>query len=190
MSQNPPRIKAPIFKCVTPPNFSLLKEIVLKDYQTLRIPNPKFVSLRHPTLSNTLVRAHITQSESYQLELHFSATSPHTNSGNLPCLVSSRTHISKCKDRRCATCPHLDCRKFFSSEKTSKTYTIRHSFNCSSRYIIYLITCSKCKKQYVGQTTQKLKTRFNHYRSNILCRVSTYIANHFNLPSHSIQNVV
>ena len=47
--KNPPRIKAPIFKCVTPPNFGLLKEIVLKDYQTLRIPiqNLSLLDIQH-----------------------------------------------------------------------------------------------------------------------------------------------
>ena len=97
--------------------------------------------------------------------------------------------MRKCKHPRCTTCQHLLCSRFFSSSKTGKSHTIRHSFSSKSRCVIYLITCEKCKKQYVGLTTQELHVRVNHHRSNILSKVRTYIANHFNFPDHSLDNL-
>ena len=180
-----------MFKCLTPPNFDLLNRIILHDYKSLRIPNPRFIFLKHRTLSNELVKAQIVPSKESSIEINvsFSVTLPHSNAGRLPRLKPSQITIKKCRDSRCATCPHLNCKKFFTSSKTGKSYPIRHSFSCSSRYVVYLITCSKCKKQYTGQSTQKLKTRMNHHRSNIFCKVKTYIARHFNFPDHSIKDL-
>ena len=79
--------------------------------------------------------------------------------------------------------------KVFKSSRTEKTYPLRHNFTCTSKNVIYLITCTKCKKQYVGLTTQQLNTRINHHRTNIFNRVQTYISNHFNFPDHSITNL-
>ena len=91
--------------------------------------------------------------------------------------------------RSCATCQHLVCSKFFKSSKTEKTYAVRHNFSCNSRYLIYLITCAHCKKQYVGYTTQTLRTRINHHRSNVFNKIGTYISNHFNFTDHSVSNL-
>lgn len=63
------------------------------------------------------------------------------------------------------------------------------SFSCTSSNIIYLITCTKCKKQYVGLTTKQLSTRINHHRLNILNRKQIYVSVHFNFPDHSITNL-
>ena len=38
----------------------------------------------------------------------------------------------------------------------------------------------------MGQTTKQLKNRLNHHQSNILNKKCIHIAEHFNLPDHSI----
>lgn len=65
------------------------------------------------------------------------------------------------------------------------TYYIYTIFNCNSTNLIYLITCSKCNKAYVGQTSNKLKERLNNHRSNIRLKKLTAISIHFNEPRHS-----
>ena len=47
-----------------------------------------------------------------------------------------------------------------------KCYFIGGQFNCESINVIYLITCSKCLKQYVGSGV-KFKTRFRFYKSDV-----------------------
>ena len=57
---------------------------------------------------------------------------------------------------------------------------LRHKFSCNSEN---LITCTKCRKQYVGMTTQKLNV------TSIFTNRRTFLHKHFNLPDHSIKNL-
>ena len=51
---------------------------------------------------------------------------------------------------------------------------------------IYLITCSHCGTQYVGQTKKKLLTRFNSHFYDIHQNNDTTVARHFNkCPPHN-----
>ena len=52
-----PRTSTPLYKCLPPPQYRLLKQLVLQDYNTLHFTSPRFITLRHQTLQNTLVRA-------------------------------------------------------------------------------------------------------------------------------------
>ena len=49
---------------------------------------------------------------------------------------------------------------------TGGTYKINHKFDCMEKCLIYLLTCNKCRKQYVGQTVDTFRYRWNNYRSN------------------------
>ena len=56
-------------------------------------------------------------------------------------------------------------------EHTSKTVDkkieIRIPFNCESMTLIYVVICSGCKEEYIGQTQTMLKKRLNTYRQHI-----------------------
>ena len=54
----------------------------------------------------------------------------------------------------------------FNSLKDGEEYVINHEFNCDSKCIVYLLTCKVCSKQYVGQTTQRFRERWNLYRQH------------------------
>ena len=82
-----------------------------------------------------------------------------------------------------------NAKPFFTSTKTKQSYTIRHNFSCNSENLIYLITCTKCKKQYVEMTTKKLNVHLNHHRTSIFNHNRTYLHKHFNLPDHSLRNL-
>ena len=45
---------------------------------------------------------------------------------------------------------------------------INHKFNCNDKCLVYLLTCNRYKKQYVGQTVDKYRFSWNNYKSN--CR--------------------
>ena len=40
------------------------------------------------------------------------------------------------------------------------------SFNCNDKCITYLLTCNKCKLQYVGNTVNDFRLRWNIYKDN------------------------
>ena len=46
--------------------------------------------------------------------------------------------------------------------------------NCNSSNIIYLITCTNYHKQYVGETSRKLKDRLNDHKFNISTKKATH----------------
>lgn len=89
-----------------------------------------------------------------------------------------------CTNRRCRACIYITKGSEFHSTFTSKTFHINENFNCKSTNIIYLITCSYCNLQYVGQTSRSLADRINNHLSCIRTRKDTTIAAHFNLPHH------
>ena len=60
--------------------------------------------------------------------------------------------------------------------------------NCNSTNCIYLITCNKCEKQYVGESGRKLKERINNHRSDIKTNKHTSIAIHFNDIGHNFKH--
>ena len=60
----------------------------------------------------------------------------------------------------------------FRNNKTGKEFSINYDLNCNSRNVIYLITCSKCKIQYVGSTSAAFRTRFNNHKSRVNAHVN------------------
>ena len=185
----------PLFKCPPPPQFKLLKHIVLENYHLLQniLPAPRFIPLKHNTLANELVRTKFSPTDDQLIDIYTSVgnhtPSEHTTAGQLPQLSSQNARTVRCNHPRCTTCRHLNCSRYFTSKTTGTTFTIRHSFSCTSNNLIYLITCTKCHKQYVGLTTKQLNVRINHHRSNIINKKPIYICNHFNFPDHSLEHL-
>ena len=58
-------------------------------------------------------------------------------------------------------CKQVISSSTFKSQQTNKSYTIFHEVNCSSAYVIYLMKCSLCKKQYVGKSETNFNIRLN-----------------------------
>ena len=57
-----------------------------------------------------------------------------------------------CKRPRCQICTYVNETDSFTSTVTRETYKINHKFDCMEKCLIYLLTCNKCRKQYVDQT--------------------------------------
>ena len=98
------------------------------------------------------------------LKSHFTRTHKTTppDCSNQPGFWSCRT------DRRCASCRHYG--KFapiIESTNTGETFLIRQHITCRTANVIYVITCVKCKQQYVGETSNCIRTRANQHRSDI-----------------------
>lgn len=185
----------PLYKCLPPPQFKILKKIILKGYKPLQgtLPPPRFITSKHPTLRNHLVRSQMKPTDNQLVDIYLQLDdhdkeSIHVTAGQLPRL-RPRVKTVRCNHPRCVTCQHLNCSKEFKSTKTGISYLLRHSFCCDSSNLIYLITCRKCQKQYVGLTTKQLNVRINHHRTNIINKKQIYLCVHFNFPDHSIQDI-
>ena len=97
----------------------------------------------------------------------------------------------KCGKKRCQVCQNIVETDSFSSTCTGKTYKINHQFNCSDKCLIYLLTCKTCLKQYVGQTVDEFRYRWNNYKCNDKKYLKgqscfqEHIFEHFNSPGHN-----
>ena len=90
------------------------------------------------------------------LKIHFTRAHKTT----LPCPCHT--------DRRCASCKTYG--KFgdtIESTNTGETFQIRQHITCRTANVIYVITCIKCIQQYVGETSNCIRTRANQHRSDI-----------------------
>jgi len=83
--------------------------------------------------------------------------------------ASENFSITKCRDKRCKTCPKLKINKTFESNVTKRRYeVINHTgenLTCHSQNIAYLLTCLSCNIQYVGETAYPCHTRMNGHRT-------------------------
>jgi peptide-methionine (R)-S-oxide reductase len=59
-------------------------------------------------------------------------------------------------------------------------------FECTAKFVIYIIQCKLCNQNYVGQTTSPIKSRISAHLSNIRKFKNTSIAKHFNSPGHIV----
>ena len=85
---------------------------------------------------------------------------------------SRRCVNRKSGQRGCLFCHNFKPSNFFTSTVTHRTYPIlNHEYpmpmDCKSKNLIYLITCSTCHLQYVGETSQQLNIRFQQHRSGM-----------------------
>ena len=72
----------------------------------------------------------------------------------------------KCGGRHCQGCLDVTETGRLTSTSTNQTFKINHEFNCSESSLIYLLMCRVCRKQYVGQTADTLRSRWNNCKSN------------------------
>ena len=80
-------------------------------------------------------------------------------------IILNRTCISSCK-----TCPDLIVSDTFYSSVTGRTHSvINHSgehITCKTQNVVYLLTCKKCRYQYVGESCIPLHKRINIHRTS------------------------
>ena len=97
--------------------------------------------------------------------------------------------LSKCN--RCSVCQlvnnNVNC---LCSVTNKKFITQNNIMDCNTTNIIYLITCTKCKVQYIGETGRSLRERIReHVRSIKRNELNTCLVKHFNKPNHSCNDV-
>ena len=73
----------------------------------------------------------------------------------------------RCGSSRCQVCKSINIIDKFTSFTTIKTCKINYSFDCNDKCLIYLLSCKSCGKQYVGNTTDHFRSRWNNYKSDV-----------------------
>src|SRR5215813_14004010 len=57
---------------------------------------------------------------------------------------------------------------------------------CATKNIIYLIPCKKCQLQYVGESSNSLRSRLTNHRFDINSNRDTLVGRLFNFRDHSL----
>lgn len=75
----------------------------------------------------------------------------------------------RCGHRVCKACKHAAPGKCFASlsDTTLPPHTIGSYINCNTRNVVYSIECKSCHLQYIGHTSNPLKTRIRRHLSDI-----------------------
>ena len=93
-------------------------------------------------------------------------------------------------EKKCSTCKFMKAVKTFQSHTTKKSYTIQGSYNCKSKSIVYLISCLKCGKQYIGQTGNTLSERMYGHLADIKTRNEFKpVSRHFMEDNHDVTHI-
>ena len=96
----------------------------------------------------------------------------------------------KCNKPRREVCINVIETDTVTSTVTGEKFKIDHKFNCDDRCLIYLLTCNQCRKQYVGQTLDSFRFRWNNYKCNYHKHVKgesvkqKHLYDHFMLGDH------
>ena len=95
-----------------------------------------------------------------------------------------------CADKRCKCCKHIYMQhsSSYTSKVTGKQYTIFCTVNCKSVNIIYILECSVCGLQYVGESKQPFHKRLNGHRSDFTKKTFLPVSQHSRLSDHSLED--
>ena len=80
--------------------------------------------------------------------------------------IERKVGSEKCGKKWCEVCKNMEHTEIFTSNISGEVYKINHALNCDDKCVIYLLNCNKCNKQYVGETTNNFRYRWNNYRCN------------------------
>ena len=94
---------------------------------------------------------------------------------------------TQCGKPRCKTCNHIH--QGDTITKQQEAYPIRGSFTCQSKDLVYLLTCSICNKQYVGETEQTLNRTCTGHESNMRRHDNT-VSKHYKEYNHTSDNYI
>ena len=67
----------------------------------------------------------------------------------------------------------------FRSTVTHKTFKIFNELNCKSKYLMYLMKCVLCNKQYTGTSETAFNLRLNSHRKDVNKQNSLDADQHF-----------
>ena len=77
------------------------------------------------------------------------------------------TEMKKCGVKRCGTCPYLKEGREFTFSTRNETFRVKHSMNCTSTNLVYVITCVGCGQNYIGETGDVLRNRVTVHKQQI-----------------------
>jgi len=95
-----------------------------------------------------------------------------------------------CKEKFCFLHKLIDKSTYAKSSITQRKYPIRQTFSCLDTNIMYLITCTNCKTQYIDNTHTTLRLAMAQHAQQITIaklQPTLPVHAHFATPNHSMK---
>jgi hypothetical protein len=83
-----------------------------------------------------------------------------------PNTIIGKSH--SCGDKRGKCCTRMQHSSSYTSKVTGKQYKIFCIVNCKNANIIYILECSVCGLQYIGESKQPFHKRMKGHRSGLI----------------------
>ena len=87
--------------------------------------------------------------------------------------ITGAKHKNTCDRQNCKYCTRMNCTGNAKSTQTGRTYGVPKGGCCESSNLVYLLTCTTCQKQYVGQTKRPLRDRLREHFRYISNKITT-----------------
>ena len=100
-----------------------------------------------------------------------------------------------CNKTSCTACSFIDDgRNQYTFYCTGETFKIKSHITCEIPNVIYMIQCTKCNLQHIGETKHRLKDRFNEHRRPIINPFCSYtptaVSRHFLTSGHAEDHMI
>ena len=161
------------------PTFNSLKKVVKANWEILArsaktqiLHKQRFIvgMRKPPSLRDQLVQARLSYSKDIP-DRHQAA-------------VRGRS-VNLCNNPNRRYCPRMNKSGETISSSTGRRYITKYNVNCQSSNLIYCLKCTRCNKQYVGQTKRRVMDRFQNHLYRILHqKTSSDMGLHFNSGGH------
>ena len=79
---------------------------------------------------------------------------------------TSEATVKKCGKSKCGLCKHLIEGDIFNF-RNGKTFIVKTSMSCDVQNVVYVMVCTGCNKEYIGETGDFLRKRMNVHRQQI-----------------------
>lgn len=195
----PPRVIDDAIKKASELNRADLLENRTKQRDTQRTNLCLTYSSNYPQVNNILRRHYNILEQSERLKRAFPSAPGviYRRSRNLKdTLVKSKLNLSQsnngckpCMKTKCLICKQMRETSTASSTGSQFNIKIRSQLSCDSSNVIYLLQCSVCDMQYVGQTETAFRLRFNNHRAHAVSLPNLPLSKHVCLPKHSFDKL-
>jgi hypothetical protein len=155
--------------------------------ELLHLNMPKIVFRKCQTINNILVSTLFPPKRWYTVQRPRAILNADNNVEILDAPVL-KFYSHKCPNTRCLTCNFLTVNSRFYSTTFGSTFALTSNVSCNSINVVYLVTCLKCKIQYVGETGKTFRDRITAHRSCIKLKKHTPIGIHFNSLNHKVSH--
>ena len=75
--------------------------------------------------------------------------------------------VTQCQDKRCGTCLYLITGEKFTFKGSNTPFYVKASMNCGTENVLYVLQCQGCFENYIGQTSDSLRTRMRVHKQHI-----------------------